>query len=309
MIGHDDWSRRTFITASATGAAIALAGCSSGDGGDDDGGDDQSGTGDDGSADDGEDADDGTDEGGTDEDDEQTDGADEQSGDLSYGATVSGEITNDSPSDPEYGDLAEPFTFQGNADDVVEISMTSDEIDTYLLLTGPDGELVGENDDAQGTNSTLIRGLPQDGTYTVWAGSFFGTTTGPFTLSLSRGDQSALVPPEASDISLGDTVEGELTLDSPLDPYFRDPGVPYTFTGTAGMTITVSMESQDISPYVLVTDRYGRLVEGDDETGLSADGELTATLPADGTYVLWAESNLGEESGQFTLSLTGDTQQ
>lgn len=48
--------------------------------------------------------------------------------------------------------------------------MSSDAFDTYLLFGNSEDEMIGENNN-YGTNSELIRGLPQTGTYTIWASS------------------------------------------------------------------------------------------------------------------------------------------
>ena len=106
--------------------------------------------------------------------------------DLSTGDTVEGEITQDSPRDPIYDDLAESYTFQASDGDTISISQTSEAIDTYIVITDGDGNQVAENDDGgSGFNSQLTMTAPSDGTYTIWAGSFSGEATGSFTLSLS----------------------------------------------------------------------------------------------------------------------------
>jgi hypothetical protein len=108
--------------------------------------------------------------------------------DLAYGDTVEGSITNDGPRDPKYDDLCATHSFEGSGGDTVEIRMTSEEVDPYLILTGPGGDdVVAEDDDgASGLNSEMVVDLPSDGVYTIWAGSFSGDATGSYTLSLSQ---------------------------------------------------------------------------------------------------------------------------
>jgi serine protease Do len=105
---------------------------------------------------------------------------------LTNGDTIEGTITTSSPSDPIDDDLAEPHYFRGSAGDRVEIDMTSEDFDTYLVLVGPSGDEVAQDDDG-GTdlNSSLITRLPQNGEYTIWAGSFSGDATGSYNLSLT----------------------------------------------------------------------------------------------------------------------------
>lgn len=153
MVDTIDSDRRTVLKGTAgLGVTLALAGCSSipiiGDD-DDDGG---SGT------------------------------------DLSYGDTIQGRIEADGPRDPIYDDLATPHRFSGSQGDRIRIDMDSDPVDTYLVLVDSSGGLVAENDDRAfgNLNSTIETTLPADDTYTIWAGSWNGEETGPYTLSLQR---------------------------------------------------------------------------------------------------------------------------
>lgn len=106
---------------------------------------------------------------------------------LAYGSQITNRITSDDPRDPYYDDLSARHTFEGSAGDRVEISMTSTDFDTYLVLEGPNGNMVSEDDDGgREFNSVLETQLPQDGIYTIWAGSFSGTATGQYRLTLNR---------------------------------------------------------------------------------------------------------------------------
>jgi hypothetical protein len=105
---------------------------------------------------------------------------------LDYPSTIQGEIRPDGPRDPEYGDLTATHSIQGDAGDSIEVTIQSTEFDTYLLVTGPAGEVVAEDDDdGDNTNSRAIFTLPSDGDYTIWVGSYSGDATGRYTLSVS----------------------------------------------------------------------------------------------------------------------------
>jgi hypothetical protein len=225
---------------------------------------------------------------------------------ISYGETIQDELAKELPNEPKYNNQARPYDFEAEADDVARITMSSDEFDTYLLLGNSEYEIISENNDSNGTNSELIRGLPQAGTYTMWASAFEKYGTGEFSLSLSRGSRSDLIPEEATAIQKGDTVNGRLTPESPRDPYYREFAVPYTFQGTSGEQITVSMESGQTDTYLLITDRNGGLIAEDNDSGSGTNSQLTQTLPRDGTYVIWAENYAGNGIGRFTLSVEGE---
>ncbi|MEO1148066.1 MAG: PPC domain-containing protein, partial [Cyanobacteria bacterium J06638_22] len=72
--------------------------------------------------------------------------------------------------------LYDVYEFSGQQGQTVVISMTSDDFDTYLGLLGPDGSVVAENDDSNGTTDSQITvALPSSGTYTVIANSYDDT--------------------------------------------------------------------------------------------------------------------------------------
>lgn len=105
-----------------------------------------------------------------------------------------------------YSNADEPvyyFTFDARAGDVVNVEVTSDDIDTLLYVFAPDGNRIAVNDDDPdtiGTNSA-IRGLelPVDGEYLIFATDVFfyrladeATSVeyegGVFTISLSAAE-------------------------------------------------------------------------------------------------------------------------
>jgi hypothetical protein len=64
------------------------------------------------------------------------------------------------------GSLYDLHTFEGEAGQFIEIRLSSDAFDTYLILVGPDGERVAENDDSsEGLNSIIQIQLLQKGRY------------------------------------------------------------------------------------------------------------------------------------------------
>jgi len=106
------------------------------------------------------------------------------------------------------------------------------------------------------------------------------------------------------DLSVGDTVQGEITEDSPNDPIRNELSDPYTFAGSEGQTIRISQTSEEIDCYLVVTDGNGNEVARNDDGGSGFDSQLTMMFPADGTYTIWAGSFRGNETGNFTLSVS-----
>lgn len=106
--------------------------------------------------------------------------------DVSTLLEVEGSLDSDDPTLDD-GSFYEEHSFVGRANQRVEINMESSEFDTYVLLYGPDGEVLGENDDISPSNynSRLVLTLPQDGTYTIYANAFDSAQRGVYLLSVS----------------------------------------------------------------------------------------------------------------------------
>ncbi len=103
-------------------------------------------------------------------------------------------------------------------------------------------------------------------------------------------------------IAIGESVTAELTLDA--------PSLVYTFEGTKGDSIVISMVSDLVDTYVILEDADGNELARDDDSGGSGDARLGPfTLPDTGTYRILAQSYSYTTSntpveGEFTLSVT-----
>lgn len=228
-------------------------------------------------------------------------GGDAQS--IAVGDSVEETLEEGDGSDPRWGDLAEPFAFEGEAGSVVEITMQSDAFDPYLVLEGPSGDTVGQNDDGldvSGTNSWLWRELPESGTFTIWAGSLGGSATGAYSLSLERGEAAR----EPASVAVGESHSGSIQSDDGYDPRFGDRARPVTFEGSSGQSVSIVMRSDAFDPYLVLEGPAGAIVDHSDDGAGGTDSRLDVSLDADGTHTVWAGSLSGTATGEFTLSLS-----
>ena len=85
------------------------------------------------------------------------------------------------------GSLFNIHTFTGRAGQVVEITLTSSEFDTYLALLDGNRQVLGQNDDVRegNTNSFLRVTLPGNGSYTVIVNGLEKTSRGRYDLSVT----------------------------------------------------------------------------------------------------------------------------
>lgn len=218
---------------------------------------------------------------------------------IEPGDTVETQLTTDAGRDPVYDDLAEAYTLTLDSSTTVSIGMRSEAFDTHLLLT-QNGNSVAEDDDGgSGLDSNLVTTL-DTGTYTVWAGSFSGSGTGSYTLSVSEVDPASEASPDS--IQVGSTVDGQLTNGAARDPVRDDLARPYEVSLDSSTDVEVSLSSSDFDTYLVIT-QDGAEVATDDDGGSGLDSELVESLDA-GTYTIWAGSFSGSSTGRFTLSVS-----
>jgi hypothetical protein len=235
-------------------------------------------------------------------------------GSIAYGETVTGNITDAEP--------VQAWTFEGQAGDVVTITMDATELasgglDSYLQLLSPAGEILIENDDASATtvNAAIVDfTLPEDGTYTINATRFgleTGLATGEYELTLllatggdTGGDIGGETLPDAQPIAYNSPVSGILTRQNYEDAW--------TFEGQAGEVITIRMERvnelTDLDPFLRLLDNENReLTRNDDAAdGLHASEIVGFELPYTGTYTVIATRygfESGTSSGDYTLEI------
>lgn len=98
---------------------------------------------------------------------------------------------------------------------------------------------------------------------------------------------------QGSQIQYGDTVTGTLT---------NAEGDRWTFTGSAGDPVLISLDSTEFDPYLELRDAQDAEVGTNDDGGPGTNALLSVVLPADGTYTIVARS-FSNGQGAYTLAL------
>jgi hypothetical protein len=242
---------------------------------------------------------------------------------IQPGDSVEGQLSSTSSSNA--------YTFSGTAGQGVVITLISSEFDAFLVLQDSTGNTVAEDDDSAGRlNARITATLAADDEYTVLATSLRAyrsngqfTASGAYTLSLEFTDVSDVVPatpvpvnptpvpaeqtpvptalppvenPEF--ISIGDIVQGQVN-GTPLE---------FAFFANADTSVTLSLESDDFDPYLILQDNNDNILTANDD-GLGNLNSLIAdfTLPYTGDYVIIVTSyhmvaGLSDSAGAFTLT-------
>ncbi|HEX8294193.1 MAG TPA: pre-peptidase C-terminal domain-containing protein, partial [Pyrinomonadaceae bacterium] len=207
------------------------------------------------------------------------------------------------------------FTFNGTAGQQVSLSLSSAGFDAAVYLLDDTRNILGANDNGGGgTNARLpatsgFVTLPYTGTYYIVAGQVPpdnpGTPppTGSYTLTVASGGTCPSTP-----IAVGQTVGGGALAagDCMLpDETFYDL---YTFEGTAGQQVSISMSSTAFDTFLYLAGTNGQIFAADDDGGGGSNSRIPAgsgvfTLPATGTYHILANSFSAGATGAYTLTL------
>jgi hypothetical protein len=124
---------------------------------------------------------------------------------ISVGETVTGNITA-ADCRMETGTFGDAYTISLTQTTALQIDMSSNQLDTVLLLTDEGGAWLGLDDDGGvGTNSRLIITL-SPGSYTIWATTFYPGEVGAYQLSVTSrpiGGSLRSPRPDAVGMDLG----------------------------------------------------------------------------------------------------------
>lgn len=83
------------------------------------------------------------------------------------------------------------YTFTGQAGQRVVITMSSQELDAYLILLDANGNSVAQDDDSAGNLDARIEAvLPTNGTYTIYANSYGSEGVGAYTIQANIATSS-----------------------------------------------------------------------------------------------------------------------
>ena len=211
---------------------------------------------------------------------------------IVYSQQLTGEITNE--------DWQQNYRFEGDEGDEIIIDMaTADEdLDPYLVVLGPDGERVAENDDGpEHPNAQVELTLPEKGTYVIVATRFLeaeGFSGGNYSLVLRENNDNALNNAIVANIPL----EGSLTADKTQDYYL--------FAGKAEQVVTfrlehdlVDQEHLNFQVRIGASDRIVPFTET--ENGFL---EMEVTLPETTDYSIYVSRPMRSRAGAINYTLT-----
>jgi subtilisin len=236
---------------------------------------------------------------------------------INVGQTVNGNLQT---GDCLYTDntLYDAYTFSGTAGQQIAVSMNSAQFNSYLFLyqgAYPGGTIVSSDDNGGGGNNARIPAttgfitLPATGTYTILANGFSTTDTGAYSLSLLSNVPS--VCDQLTPLTLNQTINGTLTTSDCIvgSNYYTDK---YSFSGTTGQQVIISMNSTAVDSYLLLYNPGNLLLTEDNNGGGGNNARIPAvsgsyTLPATGTYTIEASTFPAFQTGAYSVTLSPGT--
>ncbi|MBX3429547.1 MAG: caspase family protein [Hyphomonadaceae bacterium] len=221
--------------------------------------------------------------------------------------TLSGELA---PGDAtlQSGEYLDTYPLQGVAGQQVEISLASQQFDTYVAISGPGGfQQYNDDDTANNTrNSRLVVTLPANGEYTVHVTSYAAGETGAYQLNIGPAQTTtatdALQGGPGQTFAAGQTMNGEL---APGDTTLRSGEFidTYNFQGQAGQRVTIDMRSTALDPYLILLAPSGAQEDNDDISAEDRNARIETTLSETGNYRIGATSYQPGEQGAYVVTL------
>lgn len=223
---------------------------------------------------------------------------------LSPGQSLSGEL---SPLDNQRrsGKYEDVYTIEGRRGQRIELVLTSDDFDPYLLVTGPGGYAMS-NDDGEGLElgSRLTLELPADGSYRVSATSFASGSMGAYTIQARQASANAQIDraPNATPIRIGATVQGSLDRnDQAVGDKYQEL---YRLTAQRGDRVRINLSSSDFDTLVTLQMPDGTMLSNDDHgEATGTNSRLETVLSEGGDYLIGVTSYGDGETGRFNLAL------
>jgi hypothetical protein len=227
---------------------------------------------------------------------------------LGQSQSVAGELAvNDTQR--RSGKYEDAYLIEGRRGQRVQIDLASDAFDSYLVVTGPEGFNLA-NDDAEGSgelHSRIVLQFPADGAYRVSATSFRAGETGAYRLqtSVPAANVRVTAPVAAEPIAIGRTVNGRLAEGDGREGSgaFADR---FRFRAQRGQRVTISLTAGKMDPVLRLSRPDGTQDVSDDTTvngETSTNSRLDTVLSEDGDYVVTVTSYRAGESGDYQLTL------
>ncbi len=223
---------------------------------------------------------------------------------LAVGQTQSGELTTND-AQRRSGKYEDVYEFEGRRGQRVDLRLTASDFDTYLVVTGPQGFNMANDDEEGGDgslNSRLVLELPSDGRYRVTVTTFQPGATGRYSLAAAPAAADARITrvEPATPIQLGQSVNGRLAAGEGAS------NTRYRFSARRGERVRIDASS-DAFDTILTLSHPDGTQDVNDDTNIdgrsSLNSRIDTVLAEDGDYTIAVSSYRPDGQGAYRLSL------
>ena len=103
---------------------------------------------------------------------------------VGTGQTVNGRLTDEDFLRSDANTYADGFAYQGRAGETITITMRSSDLDSWIVVDGPDGFHETDDDSGGGNNAQLRITFPKAGRYVIVANAVRPGSTGSYMLTI-----------------------------------------------------------------------------------------------------------------------------
>jgi hypothetical protein len=201
------------------------------------------------------------------------------------------------------GPYQDRWTFELKANDRVRIEMRSTDVDSYLMLLGPDGHVIATNDDANGRDAAITVRATAAGRYTAFATTYGDQPhVGAYRIALTTVSGDFADPGTLQSISDGETKLGQLEAG---DSATSNGGYTdiYQFRSPRSGTVTLGLTSTELDPFLTLQDSAGTELTHDDDSGEGTNALITYPVTGGALYRLVVGTyGSGTRTGGYQLT-------
>ena len=176
------------------------------------------------------------------------------------------------------------------AGNTIEVIIDSDDVDTMLNATLPNGERI-ENDDYDGLNAGFMRTMAIDGDLQIIARPLTAGDVGNYRIVARQ------IPP-ARPISVGELVNDHLTTSEGKASH------RYALSGQAGQRVQIDLKSYDFDTVLTLQKPDGIELYDDDGGEHGTNSRLLYNFEQNETVTLIVSSLSDDETGAFSITAT-----
>lgn len=201
------------------------------------------------------------------------------------------------------------YTINLEAGSILSVDVESNDMDTYIEVITPTGEVGAFDDDSGSDFNPLIEGYTatDGGTHTVIVTTYgwrtFGSSSfGNFVLTAEVTGGGFNTDATGTTLTVGETVGGMITVEQPT--------ADFAIQLEVGQMITIDLESSAFDTYLQLSDPSGQIILEDDDSGAGTDSRLTGVrITENGTYTItvttygYTINNTQQQEGDFRLTV------